>query len=65
MNSYKGTFMPYALGTKAPQVMRSNLIDELDNVVLANQWVMMPGGTCVAITMGKFAAQLIIHKDNK
>lgn len=62
-NSYKGSFMTYALGPKVPQVSRSALIDGLDNVILANQWLMLPGGTGVASVSGKFSASLILFKE--
>lgn len=60
-HSYKGTFMPFALGPGLNQVIRSQYVEDASNLILANQWLMLPGGSCVAVTMGKFAAQLILH----
>ncbi|WP_162849807.1 phytoene desaturase family protein [Anaeroplasma bactoclasticum] len=62
-NSYKGSFMTYALTPKVPQVSRSAFIDGLDNVIIANQWLMLPGGTGVAAVSGKFSASLILFKE--
>ena len=62
-NFYKGTFMTYALGPVMPQLTRSALIDGLDNVILSNQWLMLPGGTGVAAVSGKFAANLVVDKE--
>ncbi len=64
-HSYKGSFMTYALQSRKPQSLRSALIDGLDNVVLANQWLFMPGGTPVAVIVGKFALQHVLHKDGR
>ena len=60
-NSYKGTFMPYVLTPGINQIIRSQRVDGVKNLVLANQWLMLPGGSCVAVTMGKFASQIILH----
>ena len=62
-NSYKGTFMTYALSPTVPQVTRSALIPGIDNLILSNQWLMLPGGTGVAAVSGKFAASLILYKE--
>lgn len=60
LNSYKGSFMSYPLGVKTPQKIQSNKVKEVKNLYLANQWLMLPGGTPIAVTMGKFASQMII-----
>ena len=62
-NSYKGSFMTYALSPTVPQVTRSALIPGIDNLILSNQWLMLPGGTGVAAVSGKFAASLILYKE--
>ena len=63
LNAYKGTFMTYALGPKMNQVMMSNKSKDVENLYFANQWLVIPGGTCIAVTMGKFAAQHIMKND--
>lgn len=60
-NAYKGTFMPYVLAPGLTQILRSQRVEGINNLVLANQWLMLPGGSCVAVTMGKFASQIILH----
>lgn len=62
-NSYKGTFMGYELGPRMNQLMMGNSVKDVENLYLANQWLLLPGGTCIAVTMGKFAAQCILSKD--
>ncbi len=65
VNAYKGAFMTYAIGARKPQGLHGMLVDGLDNLILANQWLVMPGGTPMAIIHGKFAAQLLLHKDGR
>ena len=60
-NSYKGTFMPYVLKPGLNQVIRKQRLEDIKNIILANQWLMLPGGTCVSALMGKFASQIILH----
>ena len=64
-NSYMGQFMTYALTKKVPSYTRSFLVEGLDNFVLANQWLVLPGGTPVAATNGKLASQLVLYLDGK
>ncbi len=65
INSYKGSFMTYAIAAKKRQGLHSALIEGLNNVVIANQWLVMPGGTPIAIISGKFAIQHILNKDGR
>ncbi len=65
INSYKGSFMTYAIGARKRQVLHSSLVEGLDNLVLANQWLVMPGGTPIAVIAGKFAVQHILNKDGR
>ncbi len=65
VNSYEGTFMTYAIGARKRQMLSSMLIDGIDNLILANQWLFMPGGTPVAVISGKFAVQHILNKDGR
>ena len=58
-NSYKGTYMPYSLIPKANHLVRSFKIENLNNFVMANQWLYLPGGTPVALVNGKFAYQIV------
>ncbi|MBQ3253802.1 MAG: hypothetical protein IJA65_04515 [Acholeplasmatales bacterium] len=63
VNAYKGGFMTYLLLPRINQVIRSAKVEGLDNFVLANQWLMLPGGTPVAVVQGKFAIKLILNMD--
>ena len=62
-NNYKGGFMTYSLSPKASQYVRSALVDGVDNLVLANQWLVLPGGTPIAVVSGKFSIQHILNLD--
>lgn len=64
VNSYMGTFMTYMLTKNSRQMMVMNNALPLDNVILANQWLMAPGGTPVAAIEGKFAAMTIAAMEN-
>lgn len=64
-NSYKGNFMCYVLTKKVPSYVRSFLVEGLSNFVLANQWLVLPGGTPVAATNGKLASQLVLYLDGQ
>ncbi|MDE7107627.1 MAG: FAD-dependent oxidoreductase, partial [Clostridiales bacterium] len=59
LNSYEGSFMSYPLGAKMPQQLYARSVNGIDGLYLANQWLMAPGGTPIAVVSGKFAAQLI------
>ena len=59
LNSYQGSFMSYPLGAKMPQQLYARTVPGIDGLYLANQWLMAPGGTPIAVISGKFAAQLI------
>lgn len=59
LNSYQGSFMSFPLGAKMPQQLYARTVNGIDKLYLANQWLMSPGGTPIAVISGKFAAQLI------
>lgn len=59
LNSYQGSFMTFPLGAKMQQPLYARTVDGIDRLYLANQWLMAPGGTPIAVISGKFAAQLI------
>ncbi|MDE6618479.1 MAG: NAD(P)/FAD-dependent oxidoreductase [Clostridiales bacterium] len=59
LNSYQGSFMTFPLGAKMAQPLYARRVDGIDKLYLANQWLMAPGGTPIAVMSGKFAAQLI------
>lgn len=59
VNSYQGSFMSFPLGARMPQLLYARTVNGIDRLYLANQWLMAPGGTPIAVISGKFAAQLI------
>ena len=65
MNSYKGSFMTYIFVPKVNMDLHSNIVKDVKNLYLANQWLMMPGGTPIALVRGKVAAQLIMANGKK
>jgi len=64
VNSYKGTFMTYALGAGMRQNLGTNIVKEVEGLYIANQWLMAPGGTGIAAAQGKYCADIITGKIN-
>lgn len=63
-NSYKGAYMSFVTTKTAKSITVPGVIRGIDNVMLASQWLMGPGGLPTAAAMGKFAAWRIIKKKN-
>lgn len=61
-NSFKGTFMPYPLIERMSQQIRP-ATTEIDNLIIAGQWLVSPGGVAISSITGRMAAQLILHKE--
>ena len=61
-NAYKGAYMSFVTTKQAKSITVPGVIKGLDNVFLASQWQMGPGGLPTAAAMGKFAAWRIINK---
>ena len=61
-NSYQGAYMSFVTTKNAKSITTPGIVDGIDNVLLASQWLMGPGGLPVAAAMGKFAAWRIIKK---
>lgn len=61
-NSYKGAYMSFVTTKQAKSITIPGTIKGLDNVLLASQWLMGPGGLPTAAAMGKFAAWRIVKK---
>lgn len=61
-NSYKGAYMSFVTTKQAKSITVPGVVKGLDNVFLASQWLMGPGGLPTAAAMGKFAAWRIIKK---
>ena len=65
LNSYKGSFMTYALPPNERVDICKMTLEGAKNLVLANQWITLPGGTPMAIINGKFACSMILYLDDK
>ena len=61
-NAYKGAYMSFVTTKQAKSITVPGVIKGIDNVMLASQWLMGPGGLPTAAAMGKFAAWRIINK---
>ena len=62
-NSYMGSYMSFVTTKQAKSITVPGVIKGIDNVFLASQWLMGPGGLPTAAAMGKFAAWRIIKKN--
>lgn len=61
VNAYRGSFMAYMFTIHGKQMRVPNDILPIDNLALANHWMMVPGGVPVAAMQGKYAAQTIVN----
>lgn len=63
-NAYQGAYMSFVTTKQAKSITVPGVVKGMDNVLLASQWLMGPGGLPTAAAMGKFAAWRIIknHK---
>ncbi len=65
-NAYYGCFMSFITTKKSSNLFNiSGKLKEIENVVLAGQWLSMPGGLPMAMTSGKFAVQRILRSQGK
>lgn len=65
-NSYMGNFMTFITTKNSSNLFNiKGTIKGLENVVLAGQWLSMPGGLPMAMTSGKFAVQRILRSLGK
>ena len=61
-NCYGGAYMSFVNTKLAKGITTAGVVKGIDNVMLAGQWLMGPGGLPTAAAMGKFAAYRIIRK---
>lgn len=64
-NSYKGAYMSFVTTKQAKSITVPGVVKGIENVLLASQWLMGPGGLPTAAAMGKFAVWRIIKKEEK
>lgn len=65
VGSQVGSFMSFIMPAGAAPVQLSGKIEGLDNVVIATQWQMAPGGLPIAAMAGIAAVKLIGKRENK
>ena len=65
INSEMGSFMSFALPSKCIPTRISNKVDGLENVILATQWQLLPGGLPIAAEGGRLAVQTIARLEKK
>ena len=58
-NAYCSSYMSFIVTPQARRIIVPGTIKGIDNVYLASQWQMGPGGLPTAAAMGKFAAYRI------
>ena len=64
-NAYHGSYMGFVTTVGNKQMRMKGLVKGIDNLFLAGQWIMSPGGLPIAVISGKFAVQRILKRDGK
>jgi phytoene dehydrogenase-like protein len=64
-NAYHGSYMGFVTTVGNKQMRFKGTIKGVDNLYIAGQWVMSPGGLPIALVSGKFAVQRILKKAGK
>ena len=64
-NAYHGSYMGFVTTTGNKQMRFKGVVKGVDNLYIAGQWVMSPGGLPIAVVSGKFAVQRILKKAGK
>ena len=65
INSEIGSFMSFALPSRAYPFCASNRVKGLSNVILATQWQQAPGGLPIAADVGKRAVKTVSAMERK
>lgn len=65
-NAHYGVYMTFMTTKNSPGIMNlKGTIKGVDNLLLAGQWLMTPGGIPIALITGKYAIQRILKKLGK
>lgn len=64
-NSYKGSYMSFITTKEGNNPRFKGILKGLDNVFIAGQWLMAPGGLPTAAATGKFSIQRILKKEKR
>ncbi|MCR3921913.1 MAG: NAD(P)/FAD-dependent oxidoreductase [Firmicutes bacterium] len=62
--AYQGSYMAFGMTPKSKQLMHDGRIKGIDNLYMAGQWLMPPGGLPTAVITGKWAIQRILKRVN-
>ena len=61
-NAFHGSYMGFVTTVGNKQMSFKGVIKGVDNLFVAGQWVMSPGGLPIALVSGKFAVQRILKR---
>ncbi len=64
-NAYHGSYMGFVTTVGSRQCRFKGVVKGLDNLFVAGQWVMSPGGLPIAVVSGKFAVQRILRSEKR
>ncbi|MCR5095009.1 MAG: NAD(P)/FAD-dependent oxidoreductase [Lachnospiraceae bacterium] len=64
-NAYHGSYMGFVTTVGTKQMRFKGVVKGVDNLFVAGQWVMSPGGLPIAAASGKFAVQRILKRDKR
>ncbi|MBR2523266.1 MAG: NAD(P)/FAD-dependent oxidoreductase [Clostridiales bacterium] len=64
-NAYHGSYMGFVTTVGNKQMRFKGVVKGIDNLFVAGQWVMSPGGLPIAVISGKFAVQRILKKEKR
>lgn len=64
-NAYHGSYMGFVTTVGNKQMRFKGVVKGIDNLYIAGQWVMSPGGLPIAVVSGKFAVQRILKKEKR
>ena len=62
-NSFKGSYMAFIAKKGIKSANLKSVVKNINNLFIASQWLMSPGGLPVALASGKFAIQRILKKE--
>ncbi len=64
-NAYHGSYMGFVTTVGNKQMKFKGIVKGVDDLYIAGQWVMSPGGLPIAVISGKFAVQRILKKQKR
>ncbi|SCW55976.1 Phytoene dehydrogenase-related protein [Ruminococcaceae bacterium YRB3002] len=64
-NAFHGSYMGFVTTVGNKQMRFKGVVKGVDNLFVAGQWVMSPGGLPIAVVSGKFAVQRILKKEKR